>query len=260
MQYITFTKVLGIAGLLCVLLLLYYGSMFWIIASLLYYKIVVGLFGNQIAQHRYFSHNSFKTTKTKKFFLYFVSLTTGINPFNYALSHRHHHIHSDKPEDIHSWKNSIWDIFSPITYKSSSTAINIKLSRVLDSDLMPFYKWHVYTITAVLAVAVLISWKFCLFILLAGVGWNYIHMILFRVFLVHAKLPGSYRNYENTTDNSYNNKFIVLLDIGEGLHNNHHAFPNKYDQATHPGEFDAAGWVTNKIFIINNYGDHSVKV
>ena len=248
MKYLNFTRALGIIGIVCVILLFMYGNLYWIIASFLYYKVIVGLLGNQIAQHRYFSHNSFKTTRWKKFFLYFVSLTTGINPFNYAQTHRHHHIYSDTDNDIHSWKNSIWDIFSPVTYKSSTQQM-IKLSRTLDRDLMPFYKWHIHTTVLVIIIASLISWKFCLFVLLAGIGWNYIHMILFRVFLVHVQLPGSYKNFQDTNDDSYNNKLIVFLDIGEGLHNNHHAFPNRYNQATHAGEFDPAGWIVEKVFI-----------
>jgi stearoyl-CoA desaturase (delta-9 desaturase) len=33
-----------------------------------------------------------------------------------------------------------------------------------------------------------------------------------------------YRNY-NTSDNSRNNWFAALVSLGEGWHNNHHAFP-----------------------------------
>ena len=56
------------------------------------------------------------------------------------------------------------------------------------------------------------------------------------------------KNFE-VDDYSYNNKYLQLIDIGEGLHNNHHAYPNKYDQAYMPGEIDPAGWVINKFLI-----------
>ena len=207
----------------------------------------MGLFGNQIAQHRYFSHNSFETTRTKKYFLYFVSLTTGVNPFNYALLHRHHHVNSDTAKDLHSWTNGFKDILSPVTMISSYQG-PVKMTRVLDKDLQPFYKWHQLIIVSVLLIAALINWKIAIYILLAGIGWNYLHMILFRVWLVHYKLPGSYKNFD-TNDNSWNNVFIQLLDFGEGLHNNHHAFPNLYNQAIKEREIDPAGWIVNVLFV-----------
>jgi fatty-acid desaturase len=67
----------------------------WLVISYVYYKVVVGLPGNQIDQHRYFSHRSFATTSVKEWMLYFLSLTTVVNPVLYALVHRHHHCHKD---------------------------------------------------------------------------------------------------------------------------------------------------------------------
>lgn len=72
-------------------------------------------------------------------------------------------------------------------------------------------------------------------------------MILIRVFLVHIQLPLSYRNYE-TEDQSWNNKVLQMIDIGEGLHNNHHFKPDLYDQAHKPGEFDFAAFVIKHFF------------
>ena len=244
----TFARVLAVNSLLAVIFLFIYGDWGWIVTSLLYYKIVVGFLGNQISQHRYFSHNSFKTTKIKKYFLYFVSLTTGVNPLDYALVHRHHHLHSDSPGDVHSKLNRFSDIFFPISGKTSSME-RIKIGRVLDSDLRGFYKYHIATILFVLVLTALLSWKVAVFVLLAGVGWNYIHMILLRVWLVHTKLPGSYQNFDSK-DSSWNNKWVQLLDIGEGLHNNHHYNPNAYNQAMVPGEFDPAGYIVRKFFIV----------
>jgi fatty-acid desaturase len=242
-----FSRLIIIAAFSSLLALFLNAEWTWIVGSLVYYKIVVGFFGNQIAQHRYFSHNSFKTTKFKSYFLYFVSLTTGVNPLDYALVHRHHHIHSDTKSDLHSWRNSIADIFFPLTGKSTYTG-NIKISAGLNKELRKINKWYQYIIISIITILTLINWKISVFLFLAGIAWNYIHMILFRVVLVHAKLPGSYRSYD-TADNSWNNKYIQLLDIGEGLHNNHHAFPNKFDQAINPNEFDLAGAVVRKFLL-----------
>ena len=72
-------------------------------------------------------------------------------------------------------------------------------------------------------------------------------MILLRVWLVHTKIPGSYRNFD-TADKSWNNKWIQILDLGEGLHNNHHKFPHLYNQAVQKGEFDLVGWIVKQVF------------
>jgi len=245
-----FARTLMLAAFAALISLFVYGDWFWIAVSLVYYKIVVGLLGNQIAQHRYFSHQSFETDTWRKYFLYFVSLTTGVNPRDYALIHRHHHVWSDGPNDIHSVHNHWRDIFFPLTGHTSNQQ-PIKVARVLDNDLKKFYSWHARIITAVLLIVAVISWQVAVFVLLAGIAWNYIHMILFRVLLVHVQLPGSYQSFE-TKDRSWNNKFLQVLDIGEGLHNNHHQYPSRYDQAVFSGEFDPAGWVVKHFFATSN--------
>jgi stearoyl-CoA desaturase (delta-9 desaturase) len=42
-----------------------------------------------------------------------------------------------------------------------------------------------------------------------------------------------------TPDNSRNNRFVTMMAvIGEGWHNNHHAFPRSANFGLQPGEFD----------------------
>ena len=75
-------------------------------------------------------------------------------------------------------------------------------------------------------------------------------MGVIRSALVHIKLPGSYKNFE-LADNSWNNKWIHAFDLGEGLHNNHHKYPSRYNEACKPDEFDFAGWLVKKFFIVS---------
>lgn len=222
------------------------GDIIWIIASLVYYKLIVGLLGNQIAQHRYFSHRSFETSGFKQWLLYFASITTGVNPVWYALSHRHHHVHSDTDKDVHSVHNHWTDIFMPLTVHSSYTG-PVKISRVLAAPQRKINQYWLFIFLTYILLAAFVSWKLAVFVILAGPAWNYIHMILLRVWLVHIKLPGSYQNF-SAGDRSYNNRFLQLLDIGEGLHNNHHQYPHRYNQAVRPGEFDPAGWIVKHVF------------
>ena len=219
----------------------------WFIISYVYYKLVVGLLGNQIAQHRYFSHRSFQTSAKKEWILYFVSLTTGVNPVFYALAHRHHHRYSDQPQDLHSIFNHWSDILSPLTGKTSYQG-EIEITRVLSAKLRKINHVWPWIFLLYVIIGAILDWRFAVFAVAAGPAWNYTHMILFRVWFVHVKLPGSYRNY-NTNDYSWNNRWIQMLDIGEGLHNNHHKYPGLYNQAILPKEFDPTAWVIDKFFI-----------
>jgi stearoyl-CoA desaturase (delta-9 desaturase) len=239
--------IFAVAGIFSLLYLLMYGSWAWILVSFVYYKLIVGLIGNQIAQHRYYSHQSFRTSRFKHWLLYFFSLTTGINPVWYALAHRHHHVWSDTDNDVHSPLNGWKDTLSPIVGLSREIK-NIEISRVLSENQRKINRyWYLFFIAYVLIFFV-INYKLAVFLALAGVGWNYLHMIVFRVWLAHWRILGSYRNFE-TNDQSYNHQWIHYFDIGEGLHNNHHRYPNRYDQAVKPGEFDLAGIVVRKFFI-----------
>lgn len=245
-QDLLIQQIIAILGITA-LTWLWFSATWWVIlCSYVYYKIVVGLLGNQIAQHRYFSHRSFKTGNVRQWILYLSSLTTGINPVQYAIAHRHHHAHSDTDNDIHSVHRRWFDIFSPLTRNVSVK--DIKISRVIEhpaqKKINKFW-WALFIIYCLAFLVIDLQWT--VYFALAGVGWNYAHMILLRVWLVHVKLPGSYRNF-STLDNSWNNKWIQILDLGEGLHNNHHAYPNCYDQAMRPTEFDPAGWLVLMIF------------
>lgn len=234
----------------CLIFLIWYIAQYgwaWLAASLVYYKMVVGLVGNQIAQHRYFSHRSFQTSAKKEWLLYFASLTTGVNPVFYALAHRHHHRHSDQPQDLHSVYNCWTDVFSPLTKKTSYSG-EVKITRVLSASLRKINNHWLWMFLFYITVSAAIDWRVAVFMTLTGPAWNYMHMILFRVWLVHVKLPGSYRNFD-TSDQSYNHRLIHAFDLGEGLHNNHHQYPNRYDQAITSGEFDLAGYVVRKFFM-----------
>jgi stearoyl-CoA desaturase (delta-9 desaturase) len=46
-----------------------------------------------------------------------------------------------------------------------------------------------------------------------------------------------------TTDQSRNNFLIGLLAMGEGWHNNHHAFPRSANHGMHWWQFDPSAWI-----------------
>jgi stearoyl-CoA desaturase (delta-9 desaturase) len=240
------TQLLGYSSLLFLLVYTANYGFLWFVISLVYYKIFVGLLGNQIGQHRYFSHNSFKTGPKRHLLLSAASTLTGISPIVYAGIHRHHHVHSDTEKDPHSPLKSIWHSFIGWTINNE-----LKVRQPVDLIKNPVviftHKNIIYILGCIILLTALADWKISVFCVLAGFGWNSLHMGLFRTVGVHIKLPASYRNFE-TTDNSWNNKIIQMIDIGEGLHNNHHQYPNRYNQAVTDKEFDPAGWIIDKFF------------
>ncbi len=252
-RLIFFTILFKITGLLSLLWLIVYSIIFnswiWLVISFIYYKIIVGFIGNQISQHRYISHKSFTTTNSKNKFLAWISITTGIDPILYASIHRHHHIHSDSLKDPHSPKNSLWG--SLVSWSSSNLPkIKPAVDLFRNRDIFLVHRIGLTVLLLITILAALLNWKIAVFIILAGIGWNYLHMNVIRTTLVHCKIFGSYRNF-HIDDNSWNNKIIQVLDIGEGLHNNHHKYPHRYNQAVLPNEFDPAGFVVDKFFAIN---------
>lgn len=252
-------------GMFCWLFTFYYGfttgDWFWPILTFLISKVIV-IPANHIAMHRYFTHRGFTTGKYRHIFLTWSSVLIGAgSPILYAASHRHHHKYSDEEYDIHSPKNSVIESLGLWELKPQDWFFNIKRVRTIPKDLIRdptikfvhhnYYKiWFVIGIIATI-LGIFVDWKIPVFIVFGPLGWYIFGSGLFVTTLSHIKIPGSYRNFE-TSDTSQNNKWIHWYTLGEGLHNNHHAHPNSYNQAMAPGEFDFSGWVVEKFFKIKD--------
>lgn len=233
-----------------------YGAWLLLLASYLWSRWV-GFLGNQIALHRYFTHKSFATTPAKhKFLLWFSILGGEGSPITWASHHRHHHKYTEADRDIHSPHESI--LLSTVAWqiKPASWWLSEKQVRTIPKDLLrdkaiKFVDKNYYNIwTVLILTSLLIDWKLCVFFVLAPVGHGIINGAIGN-WLGHYKIFGSYRNFE-TTDKTYNNKFIAFYLGGEGLHNNHHYDSTQYDQALKPGEIDLGGKFVRKFFVTNN--------
>ena len=56
-----------------------------------------------VGYHRYFSHRSYKTSRLFQFCLALLGQSSAQRGVIWwAAVHRHHHLHSDTPEDVHS--------------------------------------------------------------------------------------------------------------------------------------------------------------
>ena len=201
--------------------------------------------------HRYFSHRAFKTSRAAQFvFGVLGASAVQRGPLWWAAHHRHHHAHSDKPEDVHSpvqrgflWSHMGWFLsrrhFVP-DLKRVRDLMQFRELRALDrfDILVPF----------ALAVGVfLLGWALEHFAPSLGTnGWQLLVWGFFvsTVACYHATYTINSlshvfgRRRYATLDESRNNWLLALLTFGEGWHNNHHHYPNSARQGFYWWEVD----------------------
>lgn len=230
----------------------------WLIGALLMTPIVGGGLGIDIAMHRYLSHRSFSTTKFKHYILSILAfLSAQGSAVNYAGIHRHHHKHSDTERDIHSphyqslfsvnWL--LWQL--QFTADQLDNKVKMGMRDLMNDPVNRWLdRWYYHIWVLILTVGVLISWKVVAFLLVVPIWKGYVESYITNT-LMHMKSPGSYRNFE-TADQSQNLHWYTWLCFGQGMHNNHHAFPGAYHLKMKPHDIDFAGDFIEKFLIEKN--------
>ena len=201
--------------------------------------------------HRYFSHKSFKTSRVAQFIFALVGASAAQRgPIWWASHHRHHHIHSDKEEDVHSPKQHGF-LWSHMGWFTANSNFPPKLNRV--PDLLKFKElvWldRFDAIVPILLAVSLYIFGEVLAIHAPDLNTNGAQMLIWGFFistviLYHAtytvnSLAHKFgkRRY-NTRDDSRNSFLIALITCGEGWHNNHHHFPGSASQGFFWWEID----------------------
>lgn len=201
--------------------------------------------------HRYFSHRSFKTSRTVQFVFALVGASSAQRgPAWWAAHHRHHHATAEREDDPHSpvhhglwWSHTGWFL--------SRQHFPVQKARVRDWQTYPelrFLDRYDIVIPAVLALG--------MYLLGAGLeawapqlGTSGGQMLVWGFFISTVVLyHGTFtinslahrwgtRRYD-TPDNSRNNFLLALLTLGEGWHNNHHHYPVSVRQGFYWWEID----------------------
>ncbi len=221
------------------------GSFSWCLCSIATY-FVLQILGLSVGLHRYFAHKSFNTGKYRELFLLlFATITAMGSPISWAGVHRFHHLHSDTDKDPHSpHKKSLWHILLGLYNK------NIKIPPSLIKDLLKspallFVHKHYFKILAV--------WAFCLFLIGGSKALIFIFCIpivfiywatAIGLILVHTQ---GYRNFE-TIDRSVNSWLVSLYTLGDGWHNNHHKYPDRYKHGLKWWELDLSAVLISWFF------------
>ncbi len=229
-------------GLVAAVVLLWGVAFNWIHLAILAVMYLATGFGITIGYHRLFTHKSFKTSKFMTATLAILGSMAVEGPvIHWVASHRKHHQHSDKEHDPHSphvHGTGLWSmirgayhahigwIFRQNMRGLARYSVDLRQDKLIRTISRLFPLWVVVglLIPAVLGGLLTMSWT--------GVLLGFIWGGLVRVFLVHhvtwsinsvCHIWGS-RPY-NCHDESRNNAIFGILGLGEGWHNNHHAFP-----------------------------------
>jgi stearoyl-CoA desaturase (delta-9 desaturase) len=193
--------------------------------------------------HRYFSHRSYSTSRAFQFVLALMSQSTvQKSVLWWAAKHRHHHLHSDTEEDVHSprhkgfWYSHVGWIFAR---KHDAT----DLVKVADFARYPELMWlHRHELVPGIALGgicwLIGGWP----VLVVGFFWSTV-LVYHATFCINslAHVRGSKRYV--TGDDSRNNWLLALFTMGEGWHNNHHAYQSSVRQGFRWWEIDPTFYI-----------------
>lgn len=229
-------------GLVIAAILLWGTGFSWIQLCLLLGMYVLTALGITVGYHRLFTHRSFKThTATQWILTVLGSMAAQGTLIQWVACHRRHHQKSDKPGDPHSphlhgqgirgvlrglWHSHVGWVFDAETPRPSTYVPDLLKSRNLRlaSQLFPLWVAVGLVLPALIGGLLAGSWM--------GAWLGLLWGGLVRIFLVHHVTwsVNSICHFWGTQpfphgDHSKNNFLFGLLAMGEGWHNNHHAFP-----------------------------------
>ncbi len=232
------TLMVGAPG--AIVLAFIYGLPTHAIVSLLIVGVLAGL-GITLGLHRLFTHRSFATSRLMERIVLVLGCVAGqSSPFYWIATHRKHHRHSDAAGDPHSpytagsqrlgLLRGFWHSHLGWTWRSSG----YDPAAVRDMCLRPDFVWinrfwYVWYLGGLALPAVAGG-------LIGGTAYDALIGFLWGGLLRHAITQQTTYAVNSVThiwgsrpfstgDESRNNMLVGVMALGEGWHNNHHAFP-----------------------------------
>jgi stearoyl-CoA desaturase (delta-9 desaturase) len=215
----------------------------WSLVGLCVAMYVVRMWAITAGYHRYFSHRTYKTGRVFQLVLAVIgtaSVQKGV--LWWAANHRHHHRHSDQPDDLHSpglsgflWAHMGWFL----CHRHDDT----DYERIADFAKYPELVWlNKYHLVPGVAMAVLLfaigglPWLVWGFFLSTTLLWH-------GTFVINSLTHVFGRRRYATTDDSRNSFLLALITLGEGWHNNHHYYKSSTRQGFYWWEIDISFYV-----------------
>jgi len=220
---------------------------------------ILTILGISVGYHRHFSHRSFNAATPVRVFLGICGSMAAQGSISYWVSnHRRHHQYTDVPGDIHSpyyddsrklgKKEGFFHSHMGWTFDHQLTnpilfAKDLYRDPVVRKLNQLYYAWVLLglALPAVIGGLATQSWMGAL----TGFLWGGMARLMLSYHSVNAidsvtHIFG-FQLFE-THDHSRNNVWIVLPTLGEGWHNNHHAFPSSARFGFKWWQFDP-GWL-----------------
>jgi stearoyl-CoA desaturase (delta-9 desaturase) len=203
----------------------------------------VRIFAIGAGYHRLFSHRAYSTSRVFRFILAVVAQSTAQKSVLWwAAKHRHHHLHSDTEQDVHSPRHTGF-IYSHLGWIFSRRHDTFDETAVSDLMRYPEMRWlHTFEIVPAILLAglcfLIAGWSG----LFVGFFWSTV-LVYHATFCINslAHVRGSTRYV--TGDDSRNNWLLAVFTMGEGWHNNHHAFQSSARQGFRWWEVDPTYYI-----------------
>jgi stearoyl-CoA desaturase (delta-9 desaturase) len=196
-------------------------------------------FGVTVGFHRFLTHRSFETSApVMAMLLALGSMANQGRCIDWAAHHLKHHAHSDRDGDPHSPLRGFFHAHAGWIVSGSPAERERYCKRLVEDPIVTLMdRTQPLWVLAGLALPFLVAgWR--------GLLWGGFVRIAFAshsTFAVNSicHMFGS-RPFE-TRDESRNNPVIGFLALGEGWHNNHHAFPSMAYHGMTLWQFDLSG-------------------
>lgn len=216
--------------------------------------------GITVGFHRYLAHKAFKTSPAFEAVLMIAGSMGAQGPLMFwVTTHRRHHRFSDRDGDPHSPNlhgrsfgdrmRGLWYAHIPWMLSNETSKWTVFAPDVLrDRRLMGYHRTYPIWVLTGLALPTAIGFA------VGHTAMSAFTALIFgglaRIFVANqaAWCVGSIchafgRRPFNNEDRSANNWAVAVLTFGEGLQNNHHAFPGSFRHGVAWHEPDLSGWL-----------------
>jgi stearoyl-CoA desaturase (delta-9 desaturase) len=246
-------------GLASAMGLLWGVAIHWVDLVLFLVLYVLCAFGTTIGFHRYFTHRGFETGPALKATLGILGCMTMQGPITqWVTDHRKHHALSDREGDPHSphvgHGDGPWGAIRGFAHAHVGwmfSNLGMEQGRVYGRDLLDDPLVRVIDRLYLLWVALGLAIPFVVGYAVGGTRQAAIAALvwggLVRIFAYqHATFAVNSichmfgRRHFRSRDESRNNWLIAVLVLGEGWHNNHHAFPSSARHGLNRGQVDVS--------------------
>lgn len=223
----------------------------WTDLALLATMNTLTAFGLDIGYHRMLTHRSFRAHPVvRMIFLVLGSMAIAAPPIEWAATHLKHHAQSDREGDPHSPLEGLFHSHLGWLFKDRFADPKVYCRHLANDRIVTFVNrcFPLWAALSLLIPFVIGGWT--------GLLWGG----LVRIFLGHHSMFSvnslghafGKREFE-TSDRSRNNWFVAVLALGEGWHNNHHAFPRSAFHGLHWWQMDISGyliWMLERVGLV----------